>query len=248
MAHKIILFIHPIVGFFIFFTGLLQIVLKKSGVLHKLVGRIYFFAWILLFLTGAYLGGILMTIIGLFGFYYALTGVMVARMKHRLPNKTEKAVFISGGVVAVIMFLSSFLLLWLKEYSFAAVFFGFGILFVRSAIHDISKYVIQKPVKRQIYGTKDWYFEHFIRMFISLIPPLTAFSSIRGVFKEMSLNFLIPTSLGIVLILIAEKFYRVKWKIVVPPKAKKTFPTLIEQPLERETLAPSSQLANIANN
>lgn len=246
MAHKVILFIHPIVGFFIFLTGLLQIFLKKGGSFHKIVGKIYVSAWLLLLSTGAYLGGPIMTVIGLFGYYYALTGSIVVRSKHRPLNKYEKAVFIGGGLVAAVMFLSSFVLLWLKDYSFAAVFFGFGILFVRSAIQDISKYILQKPTKQQIYGTWDWYFEHFIRMFISLIPALTAFSSIRGLFKEMALNFLIPTGLGIILILIAEKMYRVKLHIVKPSKTAKPMPNIIERPLEtleREAIAQNSQLA-----
>lgn len=213
MTRETILFIHPIVGFFIFFTGLLQIFLPKGTTFHKWVGKIYLVAWLLLLLTGGYLGGMIMTIIGLFGFYYSLTGSIVVRLKNRLPNTAEKSVFIAGGVVAAAMFLYSFVLLWLKDYSFAAVFFGFGILFVRSATQDITKYVLAKPIKKQIYGNLDWYFEHFIRMFISLIPALTAFASIRGLFKEMALNFLIPTGFGIIMIKVAQIFYMKKFNI-----------------------------------
>lgn len=65
---------HSVLGILIFFSGLAQIILPKGGRRHVIIGQVYLYAWIPLLITGAYLGGPLISIVGLFGFYFALTG------------------------------------------------------------------------------------------------------------------------------------------------------------------------------
>ena len=83
MTKEMILLFHSIIGILIFVTGFLQIVLKKGGKLHRILGQIYLYGWFLLLISGAYLGGLLITIVGVFGFYFALTGARIGNLKNK---------------------------------------------------------------------------------------------------------------------------------------------------------------------
>ena len=54
------------------------------------------------------------------------------------------------------------------------------------------------------------YFEHIIRMSISFIAAVTAFASIQNVFQNNTVNFLLPTLIGVILISLAIKSYKKK--------------------------------------
>ena len=75
MSHAQVVFVHSIFGALVFVIALLQLILKRGGKLHRMLGRTYFFSWLGLLLTGVYIGGLLFIILGIFGFYYVLTGV-----------------------------------------------------------------------------------------------------------------------------------------------------------------------------
>jgi len=94
MDREIILQIHSILGVLVFTSGLLQILLKKGGNRHKIVGQIYLYGWFLLLISGAYLGGALITTIGIFGFYFALTGSRIGRLKRQAMTIFEKSICI----------------------------------------------------------------------------------------------------------------------------------------------------------
>jgi len=166
MNRELIVHIHSIIGILIFVTGLLQIVLKKSGSVHKTIGKVYVCAWLVLLITGAYLGGLIITTIGIFGFYFALTGSRIGHLKNKPITLFEKAIFIIGGLVALSMLYFSASLYLKGQSSFAIIFAIFGTIFLFTTANDISKYIFKKPLKKQPYGTLDWYFEHFKRMCI----------------------------------------------------------------------------------
>ncbi len=213
MQRDNILLIHSILGVIVFTTGFLQILLKKGGTTHKLVGQVYLYAWLVLLMSGAYLGGLLITIIGVFGFYFALTGSRIGHLKSNTITLFEKAVFVLGGLVAISMLYYAVTLFLKGENSYSIIFTVFGGLFLFQTAQDISKYLLDKPLKKQIYGKLDWYFEHFTRMCISFIAAVTAFTSIQNLFKNNTLNFLMPTVIGIVLINLATRSYKKKLKI-----------------------------------
>ena len=101
--------------------------------------------------------------------------------------------------------------LFLKDQnSFAIIFAVFGGIFLFTTVQDISKYIFKKPLKKQVYGKLDWYFEHFKRMLISFIAAVTAFTSIQNIFRDNTMNFLMPTVIGTVLIIIVTKTYKKK--------------------------------------
>ena len=210
MTKETILLIHAIFGVIVFVSGFLQIFLKKGGKIHRNIGQVYMYSWIFLIASGAYLGGLLITIVGIFGFYFALTGARIGRLKHKPMGVFEKIIFALGLLVAVAMLYYVFVLLQKGDQSFAIIFAVFGAIFLFTTVKDVFKYNLNKPLDKQVYGKLDWYFEHFKRMCISFIAALTAFTSIQNVFQNNTANFLIPTAVGTVLIVVATKFYRKK--------------------------------------
>lgn len=213
MEKETILLIHSILGAIVFATGVFQFILKKGGKLHSYLGYIYVYAWLFLLISGAYLGGLLITIIGIFGYYFALTGARIGYLKTKSVTFFEKMIFILGTLIAIVMLFYSLKLFAKGENSYSIIFGIFGCIFLFQTVQDISKYLLNKPLKKQVYGKSDWYFEHFTRMCISFIAAVTAFTSIQNLFNNNTLNFLMPTFLGIILINILIKYYKNKFKI-----------------------------------
>ena len=210
MTKESILFLHSIIGVIIFITGFLQIILKKGGKRHIILGQVYLYSWLILLISGAYLGGLLITVIGVFGFYFTLTGSRIGRLKNKIVGLFEKVIFLLGGFIAILMLYCSITLFLRGEKSFSIIFAVFGGIFLFTTIKDILKYIFNKQVDKQVYGKLDWYFEHFKRMCISFIAAVTAFTSIQNVFKNNTANFLIPTLIGTILIIIATNSYKKK--------------------------------------
>ncbi|PHR70879.1 MAG: hypothetical protein COA67_07745 [Lutibacter sp.] len=210
MEREIILQLHSIIGVIIFIIGILQILLKKGGAIHKIIGQVYLYSWLILLISGAYLGGALITTIGIFGFYFALTGSRIGHLKTKAITLFEKSIFSIGGLVAISMLYYSINLYLKGQNSFATIFLVFGLIFLFTTIEDIAKYIFKKPIRKQKYGKSDWYFEHLKRMCISFIAAVTAFTSIQNVFNNNTLNFLIPTIVGVILINLATKSYKKK--------------------------------------
>jgi len=210
MTRELILHIHSIFGIIIFTTGLLQIILKKGGLRHRIVGQIYLYSWLILLISGAYLGGFLITIIGVFGFYFALTGSRIGHLKTNKITLFEKLIFAFGGLISLSMLYYSATLFLKDQNSFAIIFAVFGGIFLFTTVQDISKSIFKKPLKKQVYGKLDWYFEHFKRMLISFIAAVTAFTSIQNIFRDNTMNFLMPTVIGTLLIIIVTKTYKKK--------------------------------------
>jgi len=210
MDKDLILHLHSLFGALIFVTGLLQIILKKGGRIHSVIGQVYLYGWLFLLISGAYLGGALITTVGIFGFYFALTGSRLGRLKNKGITVFEKGIFILGGLVALAMLYYAVALYLKGQSSFAIIFTVFGGIFLMTTVEDIAKYIMERPIRNQKYGKMDWYFEHLKRMCISFIAAVTAYTSIQNVFGENTLNFLVPTVIGVVLIKWATMTYEKK--------------------------------------
>ena len=142
-------FVHSILGFLVFIIALLQLILKRSGKLHRVLGRVYFFSWIGLLLTGAYIGSLLITIIGIFGFYYVLTGVRFAMLKGKPVQLLDKGVMILGGLFSLSLLGYAAKILMSNNQNFGIISLVFGLLFGMSASQDITKYILNKPLSKK---------------------------------------------------------------------------------------------------
>ena len=205
--------IHAVSGAVVFIIGLLQIILKKGGKIHQILGKLYLVAWIVLLITGTYIGSLFITMLGVFGFYYALTGSRIGSLKNKPIQLFDKGIMILGAGVSIYMLYAAVRLYLNDNTSFAIIFAVFGLIFLNSTIQDILKYIYGRKRKKEDLGKMDWYFEHFIRMAISFIAAVTAFTSIQNVFNNNTVNFLAPTVIGTVLIVWAKRTYKKKFNL-----------------------------------
>ncbi len=210
MTKESILLLHSAFGVIVFASGLLQILLKKGGKVHRVIGQVYVYSWLVLLISGAFLGGVMITTVGIFGFYFALTGARIGHLKNNAITLFEKIIFAFGGLIALSMLYYSSVLFLKGDLSFSIILGVFGSIFLLTTTQDIAKYIFNKPLKKQIYGKQDWYFEHLTRMCISFIAAVTAFTSIQNVFNNNTANFLVPTAVGVILINLATKSYKNK--------------------------------------
>lgn len=202
-----IVLVHAIFGSIVFITGFLQFILKRGGKVHRIIGRVYFYSWIGLLLTGAYIGHLLIMIIGIFGFYYVLTGVRFAILKGKPVQLFDKAIMIAGGLFAISLLGFAVKILMSDNQGFGIISLVFGLLFGMSTSQDISKFVIGKPLQKKDFGKMDWFFNHSSRMIISFIAAMSAFTSIQNVFGNTTINFLAPVVLGVAYQIYTEKKY-----------------------------------------
>ena len=215
MSHTQVVFVHSILGALVFVIALLQLILKRSGQLHRTLGKIYLFSWIGLLLTGAYIGGLLFIIIGIFGFYYVLTGVRFAMLKGKPIQLFDKGIMITGGLFALSLLGYAAKILMGTNQNFGIIALVFGLLFSMSTSQDISKYIFNKPLSKKDFGKMDWFFNHSSRMIISYIAALSAFASIQNVFGNTTVNFLASVVLGTAYMIYTEKKYIKEFKLKV---------------------------------
>ncbi|MEM1123420.1 MAG: hypothetical protein AAGJ18_23480 [Bacteroidota bacterium] len=209
-----VLFVHAILGIIFFLVGLLQFVLKRSGKRHRIFGRIYFFSWIGLLLTGAYIADLLITIFGIFGFYYVLTGTRAAMLKGKSIQLFDKIIVLAGGIFSLTLIVYGVKILMSNNQNFGIISLVFGLLFGLSASQDISKHIIGKPLQKKNFGKMDWFFDHSARMIISYIAAVSAFTSIQNIFGNTTANFLVPVALGIIYMRYTERKYKKEFGLI----------------------------------
>lgn len=108
-------------------------------------------------------------------------------------------------------------LLWLWKTTFGIVLSVFSVLFLLTIQYDVRKYIFKTIPPGAKYRKMDLYFEHMNRMSISFIACVTAFASIQDVFGNNTLNFLLPTALGIVGIVFLRRYYEKKFLVAKTP-------------------------------
>jgi len=206
-------YVHAASGFIVLISGLLQILLKKSGKIHRIIGNIYFWAWCFLIPSGAIIGSIIITLFGVFGFYMALSGYRFGIRKDIYLNTFDKSIIYLGLLCSSVTLMFCIYLVIMKKFDFAFVTAFLGGIFFINTLNDYRK-LIQKSKNFLIKNEKMiWYFEHFTRMYISYIAAITAFSVIQNLFRNGILNWILPTIIGTFLIFMSVKFYRKKFNV-----------------------------------
>lgn len=205
--------IHAYAGMIVFVVGILQIIMKKGGKLHRILGQIYFWSWVPLIITGAIIGSLLITFFGLLGFYMVYTGYRFGRQKSMEIKLFDKIFLSVFTLAALYLFAFSIYLMiyWRSDFAYIALFFG--IIFSVTVVQDFREYIL-KHKNRKLSGHKmQWYFEHFTRMYVSFIAATTAFTALQEVFPIVILNWTLPTVIGTVLIVLSSKKYQKKFGI-----------------------------------
>ncbi|MEZ4883781.1 MAG: hypothetical protein R3E32_03505 [Chitinophagales bacterium] len=213
LSKEVIIQIHAFSGLIVFITGLLQILLKKGGKIHRYIGLTYVATWLVL--VGGWIGSYLILLLGIFGFYFVLSGYRFAKLKKIPAQLFDKALIGAGILVGTWILISGIRLLIAGNMSFGIIFTVFGSIFTLLTVQDYFQFIRNKKLDK-LFGIKQfWYFEHFSRMYISYIAALTAFSAIQNIFDIVVLNWLMPTVLGTILIALTKRYYIKKFKIEV---------------------------------
>jgi hypothetical protein len=203
-VRTLIYWLHAGAGTLVLIIGILQIVLKKGGRLHRQAGKIYLASWFILVPTGAYLGSLIITFFGIFGLYMAFTGSRMARFRNFPDRVIDKIFYVSGGLVSFPL-----LLLIRGERVFSIVSLVFGTLFFSLVFKDLKAAFFKKDDFNK--EKMNWFYTHLGRMYISFIAATTAFLVIQNLFPHPLLNWLSPTVAGFILISLSLKHYRRKF-------------------------------------
>lgn len=207
--------IHAFSGMIVFVVGLLQILLKKGGKLHVYLGWVYVATWTVLLITGGLVGHYMITMLGVFGYYYVLTGYRFGKLKKVPAQWFDKLLIGLGILVAIGILISGIRLLIGGNTNFGIIFVVFGGIFTWATVQDFRQFILDQRIDKLAGHKQFWFFEHFGRMYISYIAALTAFSALQNVFGVVVLNWLMPTVFAFVLIGGTKRYYIKKFKIEV---------------------------------
>lgn len=208
-----ILLTHGISGYVIFVLGLAQYLMKKGGKNHRIIGRIYLYTWFVLVASGAYIGNVMITFLGLFGLYYAISGARFAMVKKQPNSSFDKALSVLGLLCSISILASAYIVYNNGNLNFAIIFVFFGLIFSINVSKDVRAMFFGINKNRLSEHRMYWYFEHYTRFTISFIAALTAFSAIQNITGVVVINWLLPTLIGTIYLVAMGKKHRKQFKI-----------------------------------
>ncbi len=209
-----ILLIHTISGIAVFFLGVLQVILPKRGSLHRFLGRLYVLLWFPLIISGTLIGSWIIAALGGLGLYCAITGWRQAARKKNAFGALDKLISLLGLTMVIALFGGAVYLLIITVYDFAIITSVFSLIFGATVITDVREAVFQKKIRKLSRHKMYWFFEHYTRMYISMIAAFTAFSAIQQPFSNQIVNWLWPTVAGTLILVYLGRKYRDKFGVV----------------------------------
>lgn len=209
-----ILWTHTISGITVFCIGVLQAILPKQGALHRFLGRIYVFLWFPLIFSGVLIGSWIIAALGGLGLYCAVTGWRHANRKKNATNWLDKLITLLGLTMVVALFGGATYLIIQEVYDFAVITSVFSLIFGLTVITDFREAIFQEKIRKLSRHKMYWFFEHYTRMYISMIAAFTAFSAIQQPFENQIVNWLWPTVAGTLILIYLGRKYREKFGVV----------------------------------
>ena len=200
-------------GMLVALTGILQILLPKGGIRHRIIGQIYFWAWVLIVPTGAMLGSALITLFGALGLYMAYTGYRLGMRKSMVLATFDKVFIVMGFVAGLCTLGWGIFILATGGCAFGIIGSFFGILFAGAGLRDIQQFLLGKKVGKLSGHKMNWWFEHYGRMYISYIAAMTAFTVIQQVFPIAILDWTLLTFFGTALLVVTNRVNRKKLNV-----------------------------------
>ena len=188
--HTVNLIIHIACGFTSLTVGLIPMIVKKGGQVHKIAGKIFFWAMFGVFITATtswlqqpgkpFFQFLLL--VGFFSFHLALTGVRILGMKSTNLQPARLDWFVSG-VAMVGGFIAILFGVW-QIYSgamagqvsvFSILYLLFGAIFLRNGQMDWWLYSGKVELEKM-----HWFYHHIARMVGAYIASFTAFCVVNG--------------------------------------------------------------------
>ncbi|MBK9591263.1 MAG: hypothetical protein IPO32_07100 [Crocinitomicaceae bacterium] len=193
------LIVHIIGGGAGLISGTLNLILKKGGKIHKIIGQFFFFGMLVAGLSALILSFIksnhFLFIVGVFTLYMVITGKRYIYLKLLGVNQ-KPALFdwmISLAMVfAALVFLVLGVMMLIKQNNFGIVLIVFGIISFGFVRRDFSNY--RGQVKEKNY----WLLMHLQRMTGAYIASATAFLVVNAKYIPFELPafvfWLLPTA------------------------------------------------------
>ncbi len=192
-----ILILHILAGSIALLSGPLAIAFKHGGELHRIAGKIFFFAMQTVAVSAIIVGlahkNYFLFIVAIFSAYLVSTGYRILYLKKL--DKGQKPQTIDWIISGTMLFFSFVFIGWgaflaFKANSFSLVFFTFG---------GISFWLVQSD--RKLYAAKNleknyWLFTHIVKMIAALIAAFTAFLVVNIQFQPGFILWVAPSILG----------------------------------------------------
>ena len=205
---KVILAVHVIAGVLCLLTGSLVFILKKGTAEHVKMGRAYYAAMSIVFVTSVYesavKNNIFLLLIGIFSYYLVYTGILYNRNrssdKMNLWNYTRIIFF---AVIFLAMVLYGIYALIAGATALGVILLVFGGIGAFLSKTDIMFYILKKEIKARNFSVRS----HLGRMTGSYIAAVTAFAVNNIHFLPTVVIWLLPTVLGFILISYYDRQY-----------------------------------------
>lgn len=179
--YKTILLIHVAFGFLALATGIVPMVARKGGKVHKFWGNVYYWSMFGVFITTLMLFALRPTqlrlqfflCIAVLSFYFTFSGDRVLKMKKSVTQATVLDRVAAGLALTfglAMLGYATYATIGLQNYFIAILFVAFGTLITINARQDL----------RLFFGKIDsqkmhWYFGHIAKIMGAYIATVTAF-------------------------------------------------------------------------
>lgn len=177
MTFKIILIIHIIAGSLALLSGLFAIIFRNKVKIHKPIGKIYFWAMTVIFVSAIYMSivhtNVFLFCVAFFTYYSCLTAYRSLKLKKlhldQRPTKFDWAIEIFFGFMHIAFVIVGGLLFIKGNIAFGIISSVFGILGIRG------NYATWQRFKKNLVYRNYWLLAHIGGMMGSYIGAITAF-------------------------------------------------------------------------
>ena len=224
-----LLILHAISGTISLSSGVVSMITQKGHKYHRTFGLIYFWSMFGLFATAIPLSimrsHFFLFCSAIFSFYLAFTGFRHTKNKKPIFGRIGKKIDVSAsllaiGISVVVLFLA-LRMIYLGDVHNAIVPIIFSILCSSFGYADLKHF-------NHLYAPKEygitWVFGHLSRMIGSYISAFTAFSIVTFRGLPENFNWLYPSVLGSIGVLLAVRFYKHKFSHKIVAKVVKNAP------------------------
>ena len=205
---KVVLIVHVISGILSLLTGLLVFILKKGTSLHIQIGKAYYAAMTIVFVTSVYVSAvknnIFLLLIGIFSYYLVYTGIFYNRNRtaEKIGNWSYTRIYFFA-LIFLSMILYGIYALTASAYALGIILLVFGGIGGLLSKTDITFYILKKEQNSKNFSVRS----HLGRMTGSYIAALTAFAVNNLHFLPTVVIWLLPTFLGFGLISYYDRKY-----------------------------------------
>ena len=192
-----VLILHIISGTIGLLTGTFQMLSNKLTKQHKLIGRLFFYAMIGIFITSIYLSistnNVFLLLVGFFSFYLSATGYRVLYLKE-LHIKPIKPTWVDNlinytGIIAGLGLLALAIIYFTRSNNFFIVTAAFGFISLQFGIRDALQFY-----KRPTYKLH-WLEKHGMRMAGAYTATVTAFVVVNIKIQQGWVLWLLPAAI-----------------------------------------------------